>query len=236
MKILKLIWKEKWIFRSIISSIYFNLKYLPIKQAIKLPILLYKPQFIKLKGKIIISESEIKFGMIQLGRPNVPIYPNNGIIFENKGGTIIFKGKCVIGNNSSISIGEKGLLTISNNFIASTTLKIICWYRINFEENNRIGWDCIFLDYDFHSLTKIPTMRKTKGYEEINIGKNNWFGSFCRIYKRTKTPDYCTITSNSILNENYNFPPYCIIGSNYKIDIKVQNIYRDLDNDIISIN
>ena len=228
-------WNEKWILRSIIYSIYFNLKYLPFKQAIKLPILLYKPQLIKLKGKIIIESSHIKLGMIQLGRPNVPIYPNGGIIFENKGGTIIFKGKCVIGNNSSISIGEKGLLTIDDNFIASTTLKIICWYKINFKENTRIGWDCIFLDYDFHSMTKLPSMTKTKGYGEINIGKNNWFGSFCRIYKRTKTPDYCTIVSNSVLADKYDFPSHCIIGNNYSTTIKNQNIYRDLNNDTILI-
>lgn len=235
MDILKKIWNEKWILRSIILTIYFNLKYLPIRQALKLPILLYKPKFIKLKGKIIIESSDIKFGMIQLGRPNVPIFPNNGLIYENKGGTIIFKGKCVVGNNSSISVGEKGELTIENNFIASTTLKIICWYKIKFNENTRIGWDCIFLDYDFHSMTKIPSMKLTKGYGEILIGKNNWFGSFCRVYKKTKTPDYCTISSNSILTENYDFPPFCIIGSNNRTNLKIQNIYRDINNDIISI-
>lgn len=235
MNIFKKVWKEKWIIRSILVSIYFNLKYLPIRQALKIPILLYKPNFIKLKGKIILETNKIKFGMIQLGRPNVPIYPNNGIIFENKGGTITFKGKCIIGNNSSISIGEKGGLIIEDNFIASTTLKIICWYKIVFNENTRVGWDCIFLDYDFHCMTKLPSKTRTKGYGEIYIGKNNWFGSFCRIYKRTKTPDYCTITSNSILNENYDYPPYCIIGSNSRTSLKHQNIYRDINNDVISI-
>lgn len=235
MHLLIKIWNEKWILRSILVSIFFNLKYLPISQAIKLPILLYKPNLIKLKGRIKIESSQIKFGMIQLGRPIVPIFPNNGIIYENKGGTIIFKGKCVIGNNSSISVGEKGELTIANNFIASTTLKIICWYRIIFDENTRIGWDCIFLDYDFHSLTKMPSMNLTKGYGEISIGKNNWFGSFCKVYKRTKTPDYCTITSNSVLTENYDFPTHCIIGNNFQTILKTQNIFRDLNNDTISI-
>ena len=89
MHLLIKIWNEKWILRSILVSIFFNLKYLPISQAIKLPILLYKPNLIKLKGRIKIESSQIKFGMIQLGRPIVPIFPNNGIIYENKGGTII---------------------------------------------------------------------------------------------------------------------------------------------------
>lgn len=36
--------------RSIFSTIYFNLYYLPFKQAIKLPILLYKPHLINVSS------------------------------------------------------------------------------------------------------------------------------------------------------------------------------------------
>lgn len=41
--------------RSILPSIYFNFHYLPFGQAIKLPILLYKPSFQKCKGRVIIE-------------------------------------------------------------------------------------------------------------------------------------------------------------------------------------
>lgn len=41
--------------RAIISSLYFNFKYLPFNQALKLPILLYKPYFKELKGKVVID-------------------------------------------------------------------------------------------------------------------------------------------------------------------------------------
>ena len=53
--IIKKIWENRWMFRSIASSIYFNFHYLPIKQAIKLPIILYKPKLLSCKGKIIIK-------------------------------------------------------------------------------------------------------------------------------------------------------------------------------------
>ena len=39
----------------IFQTIYFNFHYLPFKQAIFLPIILYKPQFVSTKGKIIID-------------------------------------------------------------------------------------------------------------------------------------------------------------------------------------
>lgn len=56
--------------RSIFSTIYFNLYYLPFKQAIKLPILLYKPHLINVnRGGVKIQSNKIHFGMIRLGIP-----------------------------------------------------------------------------------------------------------------------------------------------------------------------
>lgn len=52
--------------------LYFNFKYLPFRQALKIPILLYKPHFMGLSGKINI-EGPISFGMISLGFNHVPI-------------------------------------------------------------------------------------------------------------------------------------------------------------------
>lgn len=54
MNVLKKIWKNRWILKSIIQSIYFNFHYLPYKQAFRLPILLYRPKFLKLQGSIAI--------------------------------------------------------------------------------------------------------------------------------------------------------------------------------------
>lgn len=39
----------------IFQTVYFNFHHLPFKQAIFLPIILYKPQLVSIKGKIIID-------------------------------------------------------------------------------------------------------------------------------------------------------------------------------------
>ena len=53
--------------RMLLPSLWFNFKYLPFKQAVKLPILLYKPTFLELKGSVVIESDSIRFGMIRLG-------------------------------------------------------------------------------------------------------------------------------------------------------------------------
>lgn len=95
--ILKRVWRGRRILRYILHSVFFNFHYLPFHEAVKLPILLYKPKLLKLKGTIKIKqEDKIGFGMIRLGFPEVSLYPNTGIVFENYGGTVVFKGQCCI--------------------------------------------------------------------------------------------------------------------------------------------
>lgn len=89
--ILKRVWRGRKILRYILHSVFFNFHYLPFREAVKLPILLYKPKLLKLKGTIKIKqEDKIGFGMIRLGFPEVSLYPNTGIVFENYGGTLLF--------------------------------------------------------------------------------------------------------------------------------------------------
>lgn len=95
--VLKRVWRGRRILRYILHSVFFNFHYLPFHEAVKLPILLYKPKLLKLKGTIKIKqEDKIGFGMIRLGFPEVSLYPNTGIVFENYGGTIVFKDNVVL--------------------------------------------------------------------------------------------------------------------------------------------
>ena len=120
---MKRIYKILHILRSIHKTIYLNFKYLPLKQAIRLPIILYKPKFVACKGKVVIESEYITLGMIQLGFNQAHAYPHSGIVWENNGGTVVFKGKALIGNNSSLCIGPNAEVVFGKNFSATTTFK-----------------------------------------------------------------------------------------------------------------
>ncbi|AIY65427.1 LbetaH domain-containing protein [Pseudoalteromonas piratica] len=210
-------------------SIYFNFRYLPMCQAIKLPILLFKPKLISLKGKVVISAAQVRFGMIKLGKHCVSIYPDNGITFENNGGVIEFKGSCFIGSNSFISIGSKGKLVVGDEFRASSSYKLVCYHYINIKENVRFGWECMIMDTGFHPLKSIESGGFAgKAYGPIFIGKNNWFGNGSLIMKNTVTVEYCTFGARSILTKKYEVEPYSLlVGSPLRV-VKI-GVYRDMD-------
>lgn len=217
--------------RALPYSIYFCFRFLPIRQAIKVPILLYKPKINKGKGQIIINGGGY-FGMIKLGFPLVSIVPNSGIALEIRG-IIEFGGKCMIGNGSCIATGERCHLHFGDKFVASAGLRIVCYHNIFFEDNVRVGWECMFLDSSMHRLTRLDR-KPIKSYAPIHIGANNWFGTQCLVMKGTKTPAYTTIAARTTLTRSYlDFPEYSIIGSRKAVEVLSTGVWRNTEDDMI---
>lgn len=216
----------------IFKSIWFNFSNLPFKQAVKMPILLYKPTRLKSKGIIKIEAENISTGMIKLGGPMVSIYPNTGISIENMGG-VIFKGRCTIGNNSFISIAPTGTVVFGENFLATSSLKLVCYKKITFGKNVLVGWENLFCDTDFHAVKVRDTSEKKLSYAPINIGSNNWFAMKSIVLKGTKTPDFTIIGTNSFLSKDYSdLKEYSLIAGQPAKFVK-GNVYRDLSDDKI---
>jgi len=222
-------WRNRWYLISLPKSLYFNFHYLPFMQAIKLPILLWKVELIRIKGDVII-DSPIKTGMIRLGYRMVGIYKDDGLIFANYGGTIIFKGECKIGNSSAICV-NKGELKLGNNFIATASLRLACYKKIEIGNNVLLGWDCMISDTDFHQM-KSTTGQNIKCYGSIRIGDNCWFASRVTVLKNTLLPSYVIVASNSLLNKVYDIQHNSLLAGQPAKVVK-QNVYRDYKDDAI---
>ena len=227
-KLLK-IWNNRWILRSIFKTIYFNFHYLPFEQAIKLPILLYKPKLLKCKGKIII-EGPIRFGMIRIGTFCCSVYPNNGISWENHGGTVIFKGTLNIGNDSYISLGKNTKVSFGNNFKNTAGLKLISYRSIDFGEGTRLGWGVLIMDTNFHPLYDIEKKVYKRVSGPIKIGDYNWFGTQCKIMHSVNTPERCIFGMNTVVTRNCEMKSYCVMGGS-PVKILTQNVLRDYEHD-----
>lgn len=218
----------KYLF-SLPKIILFNFYYLPLKQAVKLPILLYNVKLKLMRGKVIIDNERIRTGMIKLGPEINSLYLTNKskLIWENQG-ICKFKGTCVVGHNSAITIGRNGLLEFGENFFANTTLRLACFKSITFGDNARVSWDVLIADSDFHETVEVDTGKRSIPSKDIKIGKNNWIGIRTTILKGTITPDFCIVGANSLLNKYYEIPQYSLIAGIPAKLIKT-GIYRDLN-------
>lgn len=210
MSIISKVKSNLWVIRYIIPTIYFNFHYLPFKSAIKLPIFLYKPRLVCCKGKIIISGG-VKTGMIKLGRNRVSLYPDGGISWDNRG-IVEFKGICYIGRNSFISTGKKGHIVFGDKFVATNSLRVASYCGIEFGNHVLCGWECTFIDTDFHRLTMENGSPSPKAYGTIVIGNNCWLGFRNTVLKNTRIPSCCVVASNSLLNRFHDVPQKSLLA------------------------
>lgn len=225
---------NKWFPLYLLHSIFFNFKYLPFKQAIKLPILLYRPRFLSLKGKIVISGS-VKTGMIQIGFYRVPLYPDSGCILSING-NVNFDGRAFIGNDSKLIVGSNGELIIGNNFNATASLKLIANNSVKIEHNVLIGWDNLISDYDFHKL-KYTDNRISKGYGSIKICHDCWLANRCSVYKNVTIPPHSVLSAGTTLKRTPTDKQYCLIGeSDNNINVLYEGLWHDMLDDKIVIN
>lgn len=217
--------------RAIIKTLFFNFYYLPVRQAIKLPIWIFDTKLIKLSGKVIIDADKIYTKMINIGYWSIYSQPDTGSVWENRGGCVIFKGKCNIGASSAISVAPHAELIIGKDFCNWHGLKIIASRKVEIKEYARIGWNTLILDTNMHPLKDLNTGKKGKVGAPIEIGKYNWISSNCVILPGVVTSERVIVAMGTTLIRNFNYEPYCMYGGN-PIHLLRSNVYRDFEDDI----
>lgn len=218
--------------RALILSLIFNFKYLPFKQAIKLPVWVYKARFLSLKGRVKIDSERIKRGMIRLGFFKAAVYPDSGIIWKNMG-TVIFKGRCIIGNDCYVTVGKQGHLIIGAGCRINAGSKIVSMCSITIGSNTRFGWENIIMDSNFHNVYDIDKKEYKKMFSPIVIGDYNWFTTQCFIMHGVHTPERCIFSARSVLTRGGEYEPYCVHGGS-PVHVLLRNVMRDYEHDVIT--
>ena len=196
---------------SLLKSLIFNFRILPFKDAVKLPVLLFRNTHIgSLKGRIEIA-APIKHGMIKIGRCNVCGMEKSPTTLSVDG-VLRFNGKATIGSGSVILVNKTGELIIGKNFRITGRTSIYCRKKITFGDGDLISWDNLFMDSDQHDILD-ENGNILNPDKEINIGSSVWFGCRCTVLKGCSIADNSVIASGSILTHSFSEPNSIIGGS-----------------------
>lgn len=176
-----------------LKSIYFNLKYFPLRTALKFPVLVSSNIRLKtVEGKVTI-EGKIKKGMIKIGYGDMGLFDRKTSkgIWENSG-SIVFKGQAQIGQGSKLCVGENGKLVIGDNFELTANSSIVCFLGVEFGQHCLLSWDILVMDTDFHSIVDDQEKRMNPD-KPIYFGDHVWVGCRSLILKGA------SISSGSII-------------------------------------
>jgi acetyltransferase-like isoleucine patch superfamily enzyme len=183
------------------KTVYFNFKYLPFRQAIKIPIMVSSKVHLAHTGGQIILDCPIQTGMIQIGHGNVRIFDKkvSRSIWEVSG-TVIFKGRATIGHGSKICV-MSGTLILGNNFTITAESAIVTANNIEFGNDCLLSWEILVMDTDFHKI-KDKSEKILNPPTPIIIGNKVWIGCRCLILKGAVIPNNSVIGANSIVNKH----------------------------------
>ena len=191
----------KFLKRINLKTIYFNFRYLPLKQAIKIPILISnKVSLYSTLGKIIF-ECEIRTGLVEIGWGKIGIFDNKCTrSVWNVNGKVIFKGKTDIGYGSKISVGENGILIFGKNFTIRAHSSIVAHKKIEFGNDCLLSWDILMMDTDLH---RIIDNQGTIINDDLPIfvGHHVWIGCRNLILKGASIPNNSVIGADSFVNK-----------------------------------
>ncbi|WP_274476023.1 acyltransferase [Mangrovimonas aestuarii] len=171
--------------------------------AIKLPVFFYgKVKFSCMTGEVVI-DAPIKKGMIGFGQRYEMNTVAQGIAEINIQGKIIFRGHVQFGKDYFVYIGKNALCEMGHMSSLGSRGKIICTHKVVLGTYARLGSESQIIDTNFHGLLNTKTNELYPMQSKIQIGNFNFFGNRVSVMGKTKTPNYCTVASNSVCNKDY---------------------------------
>ncbi|MFA6947283.1 MAG: hypothetical protein WC220_15425, partial [Pedobacter sp.] len=166
-----------------LKTIYFNLKYLPIKEALKFPVLVSTNVLLKKVSGRIHFGCPIKFGLIQMGYGNVGIFDKKmSRTIWDVSGDVTFCGYGTIGHGSKIMVASEGSLIFGDKLKISAEVSFIVYKKIQIGYNCYMAWETLLMDTDFHKI-KNENDDIINSPQPIIIGDFVWIGCKCVILK-----------------------------------------------------
>lgn len=196
-----------------LHTLYINLRCLPIRQAIKIPIFVYGvPKFYNLSGNINIigntSPGMIKFNITYPGSPS----NMSGNSELNNAGKIIFRGKCVIRTGNRIVVGYNAKLDIGEGVIIADKINIGCFTSITIGDRTRIAHRSQIFDNNYHYILNLKKNTVKDIHKSVKIGADCWICNSSTI--TGSIPNGTIVASNSVVNGKTieNIEDNCLIG------------------------
>ena len=191
-------------------SLLFCLRYLPFRQAIRIPVLIHPDVKIgKMYRGAIRFRGEIKPSMLVLGFPGTEGRSNfRSLLSINQNGALIVGNGVTMIRGTRIMI-IKGTMSIGCNYCCNGDCSFCCTTNITIGDDNICGWNTHFNTFEGHKTYENGQARPIEG--DIVIGSHVWIASYSNIAKNAYIANDCVVAQNSLVNKSFE-KPRCLIG------------------------
>ena len=209
--------------RAIPKTLLFNFYYLPLKQAIKLPLIVsHRVKIerlsgqIKLKGKIKTGKIRIGFGKVQIADP-----AKSHVLWSlSPNGIITFHPRVKLGTGTKLDIRGNLEIGEGSNFTGEAT--IVCNHNISFGRNNLVSWQTLFMDTDLHGIVDLDNTPINPD-QPIALADDVWVCAKSTILKGVTINNNTVISANSNVTKCFTDSDIIIGGNPAKVISSMKN-------------
>lgn len=195
-------------------TLYFNLVFFPLRQAIRFPVFVYGwPKLFSQCGQMK-CVGICKTGMVRLnlsigGSPQNSVGNTELEIW----GMVLFRGKCIIGSGNKIIVGYDAVLDMGEYTKIMNFCNLSAYKGIRVGAYSRIVHRCQVLDTNFHYVADFKHGLVKRHAHAIAIGNYCWICNSSTVTGGAVIPDKTIVASNSLVNKDMSFiPEESIIG------------------------
>lgn len=190
------------------KTLLFNLRGLPLGQAVRLPVFVYGNTKLVSIGSVRIEAGQVSCGMVRIGTRN--FFADGATQWINSG-TVVFRGRCLIEGGTCVNNSGEIVMGRESRFCENN--KILIVDRLEVGDSTRIAFDTVVMDTDFHTMVNVANGVAKRPSAPVHIGDYNWIGNRCIVKKGTVTPAFTIVSTLSMLNKDYTAAsPYLLLG------------------------
>lgn len=200
-----------------IKTLWFNFRYLPLKEAIYLPVILARDVQVRSCRRGFCSFIDgTKIGILRFGFGDRDHnYDRRSSLYIQGRIELIGKGIHAFGPGTCLRIGKNGVLRVGSNFTCSVNNRIYCSKEISIGDDNMWSFDNVVMDTDSHLIYETDGQVSNPN-RELVFGNHVWVGCRNIILKGSNIPSGCIVASGSVITKRYD-EEYSIITSNGKV-------------------
>lgn len=210
---------------SIPRSIWFNFRYLPIRQALRLPVWIAPNTHIRNMWRGGMAIINPKFNSIHIGyhvADAIDCVGSHTIINIQKTGVFRIEHDAHIGRGAVICVNPNGKLIVGNKFAVSGSTSFVCSKEIIVGHDVQFSWNSLVMDSDAHKIyDERGQLISNSG--AITIGDKVWIAANVTILKNSVIGNNCIVGCDSLVNKPVLSDNCIIAGIPAKV---VRKIYK----------
>lgn len=213
-----------------IRSIRFNLECFPLREAIKMPVLLHYKLKLGARGhrgafqiNAPIRPRMICFGIL---RGSFNLASDNMYLEINKGGQLIAHGSVAFYKGSNITISENATLEIGKDCVFNANMLISAARRIQLGDQVYAGWNVSIIDGDGHDIIDMENGNVINENRPVVIGDHCWLAANTTITKGVHLANDVIVPNGTILYKSCDTPYSVFNNKILKQNIKRKNEFE----------